>query len=122
VVSFTGTLLLVEDNDMLRESLHEALQGCGIHALVAASPREAIAVFREHRDDIRLLLTDIVMPEMNGPELYHALKELKHDLSVLFMSGYASDIDKYQEIVENPDIFLTKPFTIQSLLMKLTKG
>ncbi|MDD3294054.1 MAG: ATP-binding protein [Geobacteraceae bacterium] len=121
VVSFTGTLLLVEDNDMLRESLCEALKESDFHVLVAASPHEAIAVFMEHRDDIRLLLTDIVMPEMNGPELYHAFRELKADLSVLFMSGYASDIDKYQEIVENPDIFLTKPFTIQALLSKLSK-
>ncbi|MEA5113675.1 MAG: PAS domain S-box protein [Geobacteraceae bacterium] len=118
-VSFTGTLLLVEDNDMLRESLHQALLENGVHALVAASPREAISTFKEHRNDIRLLLTDVVMPEMNGPELYEKLKELKGDLPVLFMSGYTSDIEKYQRIVNDSGIFLAKPFTIRSLLLKL---
>ena len=122
LASFTGTLLLVEDNEMLRENLYEALQGNSINALVAASPFEAIAVFKEHRDDIKLLLTDIVMPEMNGPELYNSLKEIKGELSVLFMSGYASNIEKYREIIGTPDIFLAKPFTIKALLIKLAQA
>jgi PAS domain S-box-containing protein len=121
VPSFTGTLLLVEDNDMLRESLHEALHGSGIKTMAASSPMEAIAIFKEHHNEISVLLTDMVMPEMNGPELYHSLTKLKEGLPVIFMSGYASDIDNYPEIVDNPDIFMTKPFMIQSLLTKLAK-
>jgi CheY-like chemotaxis protein len=117
--SYEGTILLVEDNEMLRESLYEALQGCGIRARVAESPKAAISIFKEHMQEISVLLTDMIMPEMNGPDLYHALKGLRNDLPVLFMSGYASDIEKYQDILDNPDIFMTKPFTIKALLMKL---
>lgn len=118
-ISFTGTLLLVEDNDMLRESLYAALQENGVNALAAASPLEAIAIFREHQDEIRLLLTDIVMPEMSGPELYHSLQTFKNGLPVIFMSGYADNIANCKEIVEKPEVFLPKPFTIQTSLMKL---
>jgi signal transduction histidine kinase/CheY-like chemotaxis protein len=110
---FTGTLLLVEDNTMLRESIHEVLIEHGIHVIAADSPHEALRIFKEHGDEISFILTDIIMPEMNGPELYRQLQGLRPDLHVLFMSGYASD-------ASNPAIFLPKPFTIQNLMSKLS--
>jgi len=119
VTSFSGTLLVVEDNDMLRDSLVEALRESGITTRAAASAREALDVITSRGSDITLLLTDVVMPVMNGPELYHAIRDIKPELPALFMSGYASDISQYHEIADNPEIFLSKPFTIQTLLRKI---
>ncbi|MEI6207456.1 MAG: ATP-binding protein [Desulfuromonadales bacterium] len=119
---FTGTLLLVEDNTMLSDSIREALIENGVHTIVASSPREALDIFEERGTDIRFLLTDIVMPEMNGLELYRKLQGVRTDLKVLFMSGYTSDIDQYEELTSNPAIFLPKPFTIQNLVQKLTEA
>jgi DNA-binding NtrC family response regulator len=102
------TILLVEDEDSVRGIASAVLRRQGYHVLEASTPVAACGLFDAHRD-IDLLLTDVVMPEMNGPALAQRLIGQRPDLRVLFISGYA-------EIAipvggENPNMsFLSKPF------------
>ena len=79
--------------------------------LKAASPAEAITLFREHKAQIHLLVTDVIMPGMNGNELAQRLKEVKTDLKVIFNSGYPAHIVAQRGIIEQGMNFLQKPFT-----------
>ncbi len=117
--SFSGTLLVVEDNDMLRESIIELLIQNRISTVAAATPGAALELFRQRQGEITLLLTDVVMPDMSGPELYARIQELQADLPVLYMSGYDSDSERAALWENSPEIFLKKPFTMQELFNKI---
>jgi CheY-like chemotaxis protein len=84
-----GTILLVEDEDAVRVIVGAALRRHGFHVLEAATPLGACEVFREHAHEIALLLTDVIMPDMNGPALARRLTAKRPGLRVLFISGYA---------------------------------
>jgi len=103
------TILLVEDEESVRVVIGALLRRHGYRVLDAATPTEACELFARHRDEIALLLSDVVMPEMNGPALAQRLVEDKPALRVIFVSGYAdgsSPIDG-----GNPNMrFLSKPF------------
>jgi len=110
-----GTILLVEDEPSVRSVARRALSRCGYTVLEAADGAEALRVYEEHGGRVDLLLTDVVMPRMGGPELYKELRTRDPDLPVLFMSGYPG-----REIAESgrfPDDlpFLQKPFTSATL-------
>jgi two-component system, cell cycle sensor histidine kinase and response regulator CckA len=107
------TILLVEDEDAVRLIVSAVLRRQGHHVLEASTPRAACEIFAERGEEIGLLLTDVVMPEMNGPALAQRLVGLRPELRVLFMSGYAHmvTIDG-----ENPNVsFLSKPFQVSVL-------
>jgi two-component system, cell cycle sensor histidine kinase and response regulator CckA len=102
------TILLVEDEDAVRAIAGAALRRHGYRVLEAATPRGACAIFEQHRDEIDLLLTDVVMPDMNGPALADQLTAIRPSLRVLFISGYA---DASPVRNGNPGMgFLGKPF------------
>jgi two-component system, cell cycle sensor histidine kinase and response regulator CckA len=104
-----GTILLVEDEDAVRVVIGSLLRGHGYQVFEAASGRGACEIFDRHQDEIDLLLTDVVMPEMNGPALAQRLVAAKPGLRVLFISGY---VNLSTPIAGgNPNIaMLTKPF------------
>jgi two-component system, cell cycle sensor histidine kinase and response regulator CckA len=105
------TILVVEDEEMLREFVGEALGTLGYHVLSAANGRDALDVWAEHRDEIDLLLTDVVMPEsISGRQLAHTLIQDKPNLKVIFTSGYSSELFGSEFEREKEHIFLAKPY------------
>ncbi len=106
-----ATILVVEDEDMLREFVADALGELGYSVLSAANGRAALEVWAEHRDEIDLLLTDVVMPEsVSGRQLAHALTEERPNLKVIFTSGYSAELlgDDFERDTEHG--FLAKPY------------
>jgi two-component system, cell cycle sensor histidine kinase and response regulator CckA len=103
------TILLVEDEDAVRVVVSAVLRRQGYSVLEASSPRAAWDIFERHAREIDLLLTDVVMPEMNGPALAQRLVTVRPELRILFISGYA-DMTTPPES-DNPNVsFLSKPF------------
>ncbi|HWQ56274.1 MAG TPA: response regulator [Bryobacteraceae bacterium] len=108
------TILVVEDEPATLKISRILLESWGYHVLEAHSPDEAIGVFEANRDAIRLMLTDVVMPGMSGPELGDLLRGAKPELKILYMSGYPHD-----ELVRRHVAFLPKPFNPAGLARKI---
>jgi PAS domain S-box-containing protein len=106
-----ATVLLVEDEEGVRAVASDMLVAAGYRVLEAATPGEAMRVFRTMRSQIDLLLTDVVMPEMSGRELANRLLLLKPDLKVLFMSGYTDDAIARHGVLVAATNLLSKPFS-----------
>jgi PAS domain S-box-containing protein len=114
-----GTILLVEDEEMVRSLARKVLASTGYRVLEASSGGDALVISEKCRADIELLLTDVVMPNMNGKELYHRLRARRPALRVLYMSGYTEDVIAHHGIVEEGTPFLQKPFSIDALSRKV---
>jgi CheY-like chemotaxis protein len=105
------TILVVEDEDMLREFVTDALGALGYRVLSAVNGKAALQVWAEHADEIDLLLTDVVMPEsISGRELAHKLLLQKPDLKVIFTSGYSAELIGTDFEREKQHAFLPKPY------------
>jgi len=113
------TILLVEDEPAILDVASEILKRLGYTVLAANSPDEAMCKAREHVGDITLLLTDVVMPEMNGRDLAKKLHSLYPHLKRLFMSGYTSDIIAHHGVLDIGVSFIQKPFTVTALAAKV---
>jgi len=87
--------------------------------LVASRPGEAIKIAREHDETIHLVLTDVVMPEMNGRELFRNIHSFRPQARALFMSGYTDDVIGQHGILEDGVHFISKPFSIHDLSLKI---
>lgn len=115
--SRVGTILLAEDDDYLRGLLSRILTKVGYRVLEAANPGEAI-IYAERESDY-ILMSDVVMPHMNGYELANRLAEKKKDLRVVFMSGYHDKRDGYSVREYERSVFIQKPFTQDQLMQAL---
>lgn len=115
------TILVVEDEEMVRQLVCETLEAHGYNVIEAANPAEGLQVAAT-ADPLDLLLTDVIMPEMNGTELYRRLALIQPKTSVLFMSGYTDDIISHQDISQGTFNFLQKPFTVHGLIEKVKKA
>ncbi len=113
------TILLVEDEPALRDVTCARLCQLGYKVIEAACPSEAIRAFTANARDIDLLLTDVVMPEMNGRMLADQLREKCPDLPVLYMSGYTDDEILRQGVQEAAAMIVSKPFTIEALSSRI---
>ena len=111
------TILLVEDEDMLRGLIRELLQSKGYNVYVASCGEEALEVSAAEKT-IDLLLTDVMMPNMSGSELMEKIRENRPDLKVLFMSGYTggSNANIHESLEQQGVSFLQKPFRLHTLL------
>jgi CheY-like chemotaxis protein len=105
------TILVVEDEQMVRQLATRVLHQLGYTVLEAADGMEALRVAQRHGGRIDLLLTDMVMPQMNGNVLAERLRAVHPRLKVLFISGYSDDMLGQQRLVERKDALLQKPFT-----------
>ena len=114
-VNGTETVLVVEDEDMARELVENILLRYGYDVVALPGPQEAIDFVENFGGHIDLLVTDIIMPQMNGNEMYHVLKGLRPDLNVLFMSGYTGDVIMERGLIEEGQPLLRKPFTVRGL-------
>lgn len=114
------TVLLVEDDPMLRRLIRSMLQGAGYDLLVAPNGEVALTMAGERAGTIDLLLTDVVMPRMNGFELSGHITSTHPETSVLFLSGYADDSNSVRAGLKTTrHAFLLKPFTKDALLEKI---
>lgn len=113
------TILLVEDEPAMLDVIAQMIEGLGYTVKAAGTPAEAIRLVRTFADAIPLLVTDVVMPGMNGRALARALKEVSPRLKCLFMSGYTADVIAHQGVLEDNLFFLHKPFDTAALASKI---
>jgi len=116
------TILLVEDERSILDMVAIMLSRLGYEVFSTSSPSEALALARKHRGRIRLLITDVVMPELNGRDLAWSLRSIIPGLSCLFMSGYTSEVIAHQGILEDGVHFIPKPFTSRALAASVRKA
>ncbi|HEU0117299.1 MAG TPA: response regulator, partial [Alphaproteobacteria bacterium] len=115
-----GTVLLVEDEDAVRVFSARALRNKGYNVLEARSGEEALQVLdKEGGDKIDLTVTDVVMPQMDGPTLYKHIRERWPNMKVVFVSGYTEDRLREQFTSGETIYFLPKPFTLKQLASKV---
>ncbi len=113
------TILLVEDEDSVRQLVRETLQSRGYHVLEAGNGNAALALAASHPDTIHLVITDVVMPGLSGHELVQQLLPTRPGAKVLYLSGYAEDAFASPLAAEDQKAFLQKPFTLQNLSRKV---
>jgi two-component system cell cycle sensor histidine kinase/response regulator CckA len=111
-----GTVLLVEDEDAVRAFAGRALTSRGYTVLQASSGIEALELLDQHAKEIQLVVSDVVMPEMDGPTLLKELRNRRSDVPVIFVSGYAEDAFRKNLPAGEKFGFLPKPFTLKQLV------
>jgi PAS domain S-box-containing protein len=116
------TILLLEDVDQLRHLARVMLQSRGYHVLEARDGAEALRVSENYESPIHLLVTDVVMPNMSGPEVSKRLLTRRPEMKVLFMSGYTDDAIARHGVLKATTVFLQKPFTGASLAQKVREA
>ena len=115
----TETILLVEDEPSILGMTRMMLERMGYKVIAAGTPGEAIALAHEHAGEIHLLMTDVVMPEMNGRDLARNILSVYSNLKLLFMSGYTTNVIAHQGVLDEGVQFIQKPFSKNDLAIKL---
>ena len=113
------TLLLAEDNADIRAVMSDILKMSGYTVIEAADGRGAVEKFREHQDEIKLVILDVVMPEKNGKEAYEEIRTMRHDIKALFMSGYTADVVLDKGVFGKALDYIAKPIAPNELLHKV---
>jgi PAS domain S-box-containing protein len=113
------TLLLAEDNADIRAITSEILKRSGYTVIEAVNGQDAVEKFREHRDEIGLIILDVVMPEKNGKEAYEEIRTMRHDIKALFMSGYTGDVVLDRGVSGKALDYVAKPIAPNELLHKV---
>jgi len=115
-------ILLVEDESAVREVTRQVLEHAGYQVLESDGPREAIRLAEAHGERITLLLSDIVMPGMNGIDLALKIQQLQPQLKTVFMSGYAEVAVLHKAVRDPQSTYIQKPFTIDVLLARVAEA
>jgi CheY-like chemotaxis protein len=115
----TETILIVEDQDNVAAVVRASLQMCGYHVFEARHGAEALQVWHEHGASIHLIITDVVMPVMNGPEFVRRARATRPNIKVLYMSGYTEQGFTALDLLSPNDGFLPKPFVPNALTRKV---
>jgi len=115
----TETILLVEDEASILRMTRMMLEKKRYTVLTATTPAEAMEKAKNHSDSIDLLMTDVVMPEMNGRDLAEKITALYPGISLLFMSGYTADVIAHQGVLDDGVAFIQKPFSMVDMAMKV---
>lgn len=115
----TETVLIVEDNDLVLNLSKTILQHQGYTVLSAKNGDQALAILDTTDNPVHLLLTDVIMPGMNGKELFTRVSKKHPGLKVLFMSGYTDNIIAHHGVLENGINFIHKPFNVRTLAAKI---
>ncbi|HTL12824.1 MAG TPA: response regulator [Bdellovibrionota bacterium] len=116
-----GTLLLVEDEIAVQQALVQALTRLGYKLHVASNGEQALKLYDQHQADIELLISDVVMPKMSGPDMADEMRRRNPSLKVLFVSGYGADMLKSYGIDHKSTFLMAKPFSIKQLAAKITE-
>jgi CheY-like chemotaxis protein len=115
----TETILLAEDDAVVRSLAQGILEQQGYTVLPADNGRKALSVLASHDGPVRLLLSDVVMPEMNGRELFATISRDHPAMKVLYMSGYTENVIAHHGVLDAGVQFIQKPFTVQALAAKV---
>jgi len=117
----TGTVLVVEDDPAILELSRAILEQLGYTVLTAGKPEEAIETVQNCADTIDLLITDVVMPQMNGRELARRIESIIPGLRCLYMSGYTANVIAQHGVLDPGINFLQKPFSLQEIAAKVNE-
>jgi two-component system cell cycle sensor histidine kinase/response regulator CckA len=112
---------IVEDESSVRELARTILARLGYNVLAAADPREALAIVASHSERIHVLVSDVVMPVMSGPELARRIRLMRPNVKTLLLSGYTDNIIDSGDRLAGTDGFLSKPFTANDLARKVAE-
>jgi DNA-binding NtrC family response regulator len=115
----TATILVVEDNSSARMALEALLDALDYKVVVAADPAEALDVFATRQDSIELVISDLILPQLSGPELYDRLREIKPGLRCIIMSGYPLEDESTRLLQHGIHHWIQKPFNMRQLLEML---
>jgi CheY-like chemotaxis protein len=115
----TETILLVEDEEQVRQIAQQILTTLGYHVLPATNGQEALAVAEEHDGNIELTITDVVMPQLSGREMVERLVPLRPNMKVLYMSGYTDDAIVRHGLLDERLEFIQKPFAADAFARKI---
>jgi two-component system cell cycle sensor histidine kinase/response regulator CckA len=115
----TETILLVEDEAQIRQLSTSVLTHCGYNVLVAGSPEQALEICRTDGKQIRLVVTDVVLPRMNGKQLAERILKMWPDVKVLYVSGYTNNAIVHYGVLDPGLSFLPKPYTLSALAAKV---
>ena len=115
----TETILLTDDEENVLEVSQGFLEAMGYRVFIARDGNEAIEIYKKNRDDIDIVLLDIVMPNMGGGKAYDRMKEINPDIRVLLLSGYSIDGEAREILERGCNGFIQKPFNIKELSAKL---
>jgi CheY-like chemotaxis protein len=113
------TVVLVEDEPAIIRMCQVMLERLGYQVLATGTPSEALRLAENHAGEIDLLITDVIMPEMNGRDLADRLYVLFPDLKTLFMSGYTANVIAHRGVLDEGVNFIQKPFSIKDLSVKV---
>ena len=119
IVEGRGTILLVDDEEMVLKVGVQLLEKLGYEVIKADSGQQAVKLFTEHEDRIDLVIVDIIMPEMGGGEVFDRIRQLNADINVLLSSGYSIDGPAQEIINRGGNGFIQKPFTLEQLSQKI---
>lgn len=111
-----GTLLLIDDDDGILSVTKMMLEGCGFSVLTANGGRKGVDVFRKNADRITVVLIDLIMPDMDGREVFHELKKIRNDVNAILISGYNNEevINRFCD--DGFAGFIQKPYDVEYLL------
>ncbi len=113
------TILLAEDDQTILRMIRNCLEPCGYNLLVADNGQEAIEISRAYGGEIQLLLTDVIMPKLDGQELANLIRNERPDIDVIFMSGYTDDVIAHHGVLDADVNFIQKPVTPSKLAQAL---
>jgi CheY-like chemotaxis protein len=113
------TILVAEDEDLLRKATKNILEKCGYSVIEATDGEDAVNMFREYKDKIDLVLIDVIMPKRNGREAYQEIQKMMPHIKVIFASGYTGDIVSKSKLLEEGFEFISKPISPRQLLRKI---
>ena len=119
IIQGAETILLAEDEDMVRKLAVQVLEMHGYRVLEAANGGAALLICERHKEPIHLLITDVIMPEMSGRELAVRLAQLRPEMKVLYMSGYTDNAIVHQGVLDEGANFIQKPFPTEALARKV---
>jgi two-component system, cell cycle sensor histidine kinase and response regulator CckA len=116
------TVLVVEDEPVILKMSTKMLEKLGYRVVTASTPGEAIRLASAHPGEIHLVITDVVMPEMNGRELAERLQSVYPGITILFMSGYTADVIAHRGVLNEGTNFIQKPFSMKELAVKVREA
>lgn len=115
----TETVLLIDDEKMIVDVGRQMLEGMGYRVLIATNGKEALSIYQENRDQVDIIILDIIMPDMGGAETYDRLKKIKPHIKVLLSSGYSIDGEATEILNRGCNGFIQKPFSMKELSQQI---
>jgi CheY-like chemotaxis protein len=118
-VAARETVLLVEDEDVVRGLASTILHRSGYQVLEARACDQALQISKEHSGPIHALVTDVVMPQMSGPQLAGLIQTIRRDIKILYISGYTNELISDHGVLDSGTMFLQKPFSPEAFASKM---